>query len=446
MQQDTGFSERMVSMELNEIKQRISDAVSQNSEEICAFGDEVLAMPELGYKERNTSRHFEQRLEQLGLVPQHFAGTGLKACLGGRTDGPCVGIIGELDAVSCFGHPNANGETGAAHACGHNAQQASAYGAILALIRSGVMQELDGSVALLATPAEEFLDMEYRMQLRQEGKIEYFGGKQQMILEGAFDGVDLAMMLHAHPDTPGAALNLDGESLGFTAKTIDFYGRAAHGSKPFEGINALNAAMLGLMGIHANREIFRDEDHIRIHPIITNGGSVVNSVPDHVRIETYIRGANADAIANACQVVDRSINGAAMTIGAKAEIATVPGYLPLRQDEALGRVMEQNAVALWGGDSIHRGVPTTGSTDIGDLSHLIPCIQPTFGGFSGALHSREFRIVDKKLAYLDSARLLAMTAADLLFGGAAPAGAICSAFRPVFSKQEYLDFLRSQWK
>lgn len=433
-------------MELKEIKQRISDAIEQNAAEICSFGDEVLSMPELGYREKQTSLHFEERLQALGLKPEHYAVTGLKATVPGSRPGPCVGIIGELDAVSCFGHPHANNETGAAHACGHNAQQASAYGAILALVRSGVMQELDGSIALLATPAEEFLDMEYRMQLRNDGKIQYFGGKQQMILEGAFDNVNLAMMLHAHPDTPGAALNLDGDSLGFTAKTIDYYGRAAHGSKPFEGINALNAAMLGLMGIHANREVFRDEDHIRIHPIITNGGSVVNSVPDHVRIETYIRGANADAIADACGVVDRSVNGAATAIGAKAKIATVPGYLPLRQNEAFGRVMEQNAIALWGEGSTHRGVPTTGSTDIGDLSHLIPCIQPTFGGFSGALHSQQFEITDKKLAYLDSARLLAMTAADLLFNGAATANEICRSFHPVFTKQEYLDFLQAQWQ
>lgn len=433
-------------MELKEIKQRISDTIDQYAEEICAFGDEALAMPEYGYKEKKSSRHFEERLLQLGLEPQHYAVTGLKATVNGRKTGPCVGIIGELDAVACFGHANANEETGAAHACGHNAQQASAYGAILALVRSGVMQELDGSIALLATPAEEFLDMEYRMQQRADGRLQYFGGKQQMILEGAFDGVDMAMMLHAHPDTPGAALNLDGGSLGFTAKTIDFYGRAAHGSKPFEGINALNAAMLGLMGIHANREIFRDEDNIRIHPIITNGGSVVNSVPDHVRIETYVRGSNAEAIAEACNVVDRSINGAAMTIGASAEISTIPGYLPLRQDEALGRVMEQNAVALWGEGSTHRGVPTTGSTDIGDLSHLIPCIQPTFGGFTGALHSQQFAIADKKLAYLDSARLLALTAADLLFDGAAQGKKIKNDFRPVFTRQEYLNFLQAQWK
>lgn len=433
-------------MELQEMKRRIGRAVDEYADEICGLGEEVLAAPELGYRETNTARLITERLQAFGLEVERYALTGRKATAAGRQGGLTVGLIGELDAVSCFGHPRGDKQTGAAHACGHNAQLAGAYGALLALIRSGALGELDGNVALLATPAEEFLDMEFRMQLRRDGEISYFGGKQQMILEGAFDGVDLAMMLHAHPDMPEAGLNLDGESLGFTAKTIDFYGKAAHGSMPHEGVNALNAAMLGLMGIHANREIFRDEDHIRIHPIVTSGGAVVNSVPDHVRIETYVRGARAEAIAGACEVVDRSIGGAAMTVGARAEIATVPGYLPLRQDRALGRVMEQNAAALWGEGSVHRGVPTVGSTDIGDLSHLIPCIQPTFGGFTGALHSREFAIADRRLAYLDAARLLAMTAADLLYGGAARAREICSGFRPRFTKEEYLAHLDAQWK
>jgi len=432
-------------MELQEIRRRINEAIDTAAEEIIAFGDAALARPEVGYKETESSRRFADALAALGLETERCARTGLKAKLSGGAEGPCVGIIGELDSVVCFGHPDADPESGAAHACGHNAQQAAAYGAILALKRAGVMDSLSGSVALLATPAEEFIDMDYRASLRGRGEIEFFGGKQQMIAEGAFDDVDMAMMLHAHPDTPAAALNLDGDSLGFVAKTIEFRGRAAHGSKPFEGINALNAAMLGLMGVHANREIFRDEDHIRVHPIITNGGSVVNSVPDYVRIETYIRGADARAIADACEVVERSMRGAAMAIGAEAEIRTVPGYLPLKQSETMGRVMEANAAALWGADTVHRGVPTTGSTDIGDLSQIIPCIQPTCGGFSGALHSQEFCIADKRLAYVDAARLLALTAAELLFDHAAAARQVITDYTPAFTKEEYLAFQRSQW-
>ncbi|MBQ7049596.1 MAG: amidohydrolase [Firmicutes bacterium] len=432
-------------MNIDEMKRKVAAAVDAVATEICAFGEEAMEMPEAGYKEYKSSAHMRQAVEKLGLSVEEYARTGLKAKVScGKGDGPCVALIGELDAISCFGHPRGNSENGSAHACGHNAQQAAAYGALLALLRSGVLEELSGSVALVATPAEEFGDMEYRLQLKEEEQIQYLGGKQQMVLEGAFDDVDMAMMLHAHPNMPQAGLNLDGSSLGFVAKTIEFYGRASHGSLPFEGINALNAAMMGLMGIHANREIFRDEDQVRIHPIITNGGSIVNSVPDYVRIETYVRASNAKAIDAACEVVDRAMKGAAMTIGAEVKITTIPGYLPLQQNLAMGRLMEQNALALWGEDTAHRGVPTTGSTDIGDLSQLIPCIQPTCGGYDGALHSKEFHIVDPKLAYVDGAKLLALTVVDLLADGAVAGRKVLEEFEPVFTKETYLGFLNEK--
>lgn len=434
-------------MNIDEMKRKVASAVDAAAEQICAFGKEAMKMPEAGYKEYKSSAHMRQAVEKLGLSVEEYARTGLKAKVScGKGEGPCVALIGELDAISCFGHPRGNSETGSAHACGHNAQQAVAYGALLALVRSGVLKELSGSVALVATPAEEFGDMEYRMQLREEGQIQYLGGKQQMVLEGAFDDVDMAMMLHAHPNMPQAGVNLDGSSLGFVAKTIEFYGRASHGSLPFEGINALNAATMGLMGIHANREIFRDEDQVRIHPIITNGGSIVNSVPDYVRIETYVRAANAKAMDEACMVVDRAMKGAAMTIGAEVKITTIPGYLPLHQNPAMGRLMEKNALALWGSGTAHRGVPTTGSTDIGDLSQLIPCIQPTCGGYDGALHSKEFHITDPKLTYVDGAKLLAMTVVDLLANGAAEGRKVVEEFSPVFTKETYLEFLQSKFE
>ena len=427
-----------------EIKKAICDAVDSIAEEIVALGEETLATPEFGYKETAASERLKKRLAEMDLPVEQYARTGLKSTLQGGGNTANVALIGELDAVVCFTHPHANKETGAAHACGHHVQQAIAWGAFRALQKSGVMPQLDGSVTFMATPAEEFVEMEFRGALRERGEITWYGGKQQMILEGAFDDIDRAMMLHAHPDTPEAALNLDGDSLGFVAKTIDFYGRAAHGSKPFEGINALNAAIMALMGVHANREIFRDEDHIRIHPIITNGGSIVNSVPDHVRIETYIRGANAQAIADACEVVERCMKGAAMSIGARVEITTDPGYLPLKQSEVMGRVMEENAIALWGEGSTHRGVPTTGSTDIGDLSQLIPCLQPTCGGFTGTLHGENFVVSDPKIAYIDGAKLLALTAADLLLDGAAAAKEVKASYTPAFTKESYLAFLEAQ--
>jgi len=235
--------------------------------------------------------------------------------------------------------------------------------------------------------------------------------------EGAFDDVSMAIMIHAMAESPAPKLQLMCGSLGFVAKEIIFHGREAHGSQPHKGINALNAAMLALMAIHAARETFRDEDSVRIHPIITDGGEVVNSVPARVTMETYVRGRSAEAIEDAARKVDRAVQGAAMSVGAAAEIKDTPGYLPLKQDERLSRVFEANARSLLPRENITIGGNMAGSTDMGDLSRVLPCIHPLLGGFAGALHSRDFRIADPEAAYILPAKLLAMTAVDLLGGG-----------------------------
>ena len=140
----------------------------------------------------------------------------------------------------------------------------------------------------------------------------------------------------------------------------------------------------------------------------------MNTVPGRVTMETFVRGRSAIAIADAARKVDRAVHGAAMAVGASAKIRDTAGYLPLAQDEGLSRVFEGNARALLPGESIARGGDMTGSTDMGDLSHLMPCIHPLVGGFSGALHSREFRTADPEIAYLLPAKLMAMTVVDLL--------------------------------
>ena len=92
---------------------------------------------------------------------------------------------------------------------------------------------------------------------------------------------------------------------------MTFKGKAVHASKPYDGINALNAAALAIIGMHVNRERFREEDKIKVHPIITKGGDVVNSVPDNVVIDCYVRGATMEAIKNASADTDRAVKGAA---------------------------------------------------------------------------------------------------------------------------------------
>jgi amidohydrolase len=349
-----------------------------------------------------------------------------------------VCLIGEMDALHCVGHPDADPITGAAHACGHSAQVAALLGAALGLAKSGVMGALWGGATFFAVPAEEYIDLPYRRHLAERGAIQYLSGKQQLIAEGAFDDVSMAIMVHALAETPGAQLQLMCGSLGFVSKEIRFHGKEAHGSEPCKGINALNAAMLALMGIHANRETFRDEDGIRVHPIITGGGDAVNSVPGHVTMETYVRGKSADAIADAAGKVDRAIHGAAMAVGAAAEIRDTPGYLPLMQDAALSRVFGENARALLPPRDIVTGGDMTGSTDMGDLSHLMPCIHPLLGGFSGALHSRAFRVADPEAVCILPAKLMAMAVVDLLADQAAMGRRIQEEFIPLMSKEEYI--------
>ncbi len=396
------------------LKEKIIEAIENSKESIKEIGNYVLKNPEMGYKEYKTAELVKKEFEKLGIkYRDNIAVTGVRGEISGVGDGPNICIIGEMDAVKCFSHPDADIETGAAHACGHNAQIAALIGAAKGIKESGIMESLPGKVTFFAVPAEEFVELEWRSKLREEGKIEFFGGKQELIRLGEFDDIDMAMMVHSQAGVLKPELYMGGSSLGFTTKQITFKGKAVHASEPFEGINALNAAMISLMGIHANRETFKDEDKIRIHPIITNGGELVNVVPSMVTIETYVRGARKEAIDSACEKVDNAVRAGAMAVGAECEIETERGYLPLHQDVALGKVFEENAKKITG-EKIHHGMDMTGSTDMGDLSAKIPCIQPTMGGFSGSAHGKDFRVCDEDAAYIMPAKIMACTVYDIL--------------------------------
>ena len=429
-------------MTLAEIKEKINNAISDNKSDIISAGKWVLGNAELGYCEEKTSGYIRERFDALGIKYEYpHALTGVRGTVKGRTNNINVCIIGEMDALQCATHPNASAD-GIAHACGHNAQIAAMLGAAMALNKSGVMEYLDGNVTFFAVPAEEFIDLEYRKALKDEGKIIALGGKQQLIAEGAFDNIDMAMMIHAQPNDEEAKIYVRGYNLGFSAKTITFYGKAAHGSTPYDGTNALNAAALAILGIHSNRETFRDEERIRIHPIITKGGDVVNSVPDEVCIDTYVRGATAEAIRKGSDTVSRAVYGAAQIIGADAEIESISGYLPLRESDSLNDVFTKCAAEVLGEENIVIGKEIVGSTDMGDLSHIIPVIQPSIGGFSGGLHSKEFSVCDEETAYVAAAQILANTVAELLYDNAKLGAKVKNEFVPEMSKQEYLEYLK----
>ena len=208
------------------------------------------------------------------------------------------------------------------------------------------------------------------------------------------------------------------------------------------GINALNAASLALSAIHYNRETFRDEDTIRVHPIITKGGEAVSAVPADVRMETFVRGKTVEAMLDANRKVDRALRAGAMAVGATVNIQTIPGYLPLKQDQQLSAVFETNAAALVGKENVGHISHRTGSTDMGDISHLMPAIHPYVGGATGLGHGANYVVEDYNLAVVSAAKAMAATAVDLLADGATVAGKVIGDHRPDMTKPEYLKFMR----
>lgn len=421
------------------LKETVCTIIDENQDYIIGLAKEIYENPELGFKEINTSRLIIDQWKALNLDYQSgLAVTGVKAKAKGRKSKLNVCIIGEMDAVVCPLHPFADKNTGAAHACGHHTQIASMIGCALGLIKGNLMNALDGDVTFFAVPAEEFIELEYREKLKQDGLITFFGGKQELIKLGAFDDVNLAMMTHSQTNEEGCKIFTGGSSLGFVGKTITFTGREAHaGGAPHEGINALNAAMAAMMCIHAQRETFRDQDSVRIHPIITKGGDLVNIVPADVHMETYVRAKNLDAVMDACTKVDRAIKGASYAIGAEADIRNIAGYMPLKQDYNLDQLFRSNVTELLGRDHLQEGVDLTGSSDMGDLGQLIPIIHPLVSGFQGSVHSKDFMVSDWYTCVILPAKLMAMTVIDLLENDCKKGLDVVGQFKPAFNKSTY---------
>jgi metal-dependent amidase/aminoacylase/carboxypeptidase family protein len=283
------------------------------------------------------------------------------------------------------------------------------------------------------------VEIAYRSRLRAEGKLHYLGGKQELIYRDAFKGVDMAMMVHSNANTPQAAVVIGESSNGFVGKTIQYVGKEAHAAaSPHEGINALNAAMLGLMGIHALRETFRDEDHVRVHPIITKGGDLVNSVPADVTLETYVRARTMDAIEATHVKVDRALRAGGDAVGAKTIIHTIPGYLPMASPVAFNDLFIANAVEVCPSVDVQRVEGFSGSTDVGDLCHIIPTIQPFVGGVNGSLHGRDFSVHNFHDACLLWAKVMACTIVDLLSDGGKVANEIIKNHKPLLTREQYI--------
>ena len=426
------------------LKQQVCTAIKEHATEIIALANSIASQPELGFKEHITADKVAKIFSKYNIpCTLGHAITGVKGRLSGKTSTRNIAILGELDAITCFEHPLADGNTGAAHACGHHAQIAAMVGCGIGLLTAGIMEHLDGDVTLFAVPAEEYVEIEYRNQLCKQGAIGYLSGKSELIRLGDFDDVDMAMMIHLATDGQSQrTVQLGGTSNGFIGKMIKYIGKEAHAAgAPHEGVNALNAAMIALVAVNAQRETFKDEDYVRFHPIITKGGDLVNVIPAEVRMESYVRARTLDAMIDANKKVNRALQAGADAVGAQVEIDDLPGYMPMINNPTMTELFSANAAGLVGEQAIKQLHHHAASTDMGDLAHIMPVIHPWIGGVTGNAHTRDFTVTDPEMAYILSAQCMAMTVIDLLADNASEAKSLLASYTPPMTKADYISFM-----
>ena len=435
---------------VEELKKLACETIEKRKKEIVGLAQQVLANPEAGFRETKTAQLVAQKFQELGIKHQGgLALTGLKGRIpGGAGPGPTVAVIGELDSLVVTEHPHADPETGAAHACGHHCQIGMMLGAAMGLLTPEVLSQLSGEIVPFAVPAEEFIEVEQRLEMREQGKLEFLGGKQELIRLGEFDDVDIAMMCHTASDMGERKFAMGGTSNGHVVKFVRYTGVGAHaGSMPHKGVNALNAASFAIQAINALRETHRADDTVRIHGIMTKGGEAVSAVPSDVRLEWRVRSSTPKMVVENSAAVDRCFRAGALAVGASVNITTIPGYLPMRHDTKLQEIFRRTAVDLLG-ERFTLVMPARrnrgGSTDMGDLSHLIPACHPYAAGATGPGHSKEYIITDYESAVIVPAKIMAMVVIDLLADGARRAKEIKANHRPLMTKQAYIKFQRER--
>ena len=440
-------------MTREELKARAVQAVEDAKDELIAIGRKLQSIPEPGYCEVKTSGFLADQLRKCGLaVEQGLALTGLRAKAEGRHAEAGekrinIAVMGEMDSLIMPKREGADPVTGAFHGCGHHAQLTTVIGTAFALARTGLIKELDGDVTFFGVPAEESIEAEYRKGLVREGKIRFTTGKAELIRLGAVDDVDMVFMSHIMGNEPAPHSWIGHNWNGVINKSIRFTGRAAHaGLAPWDGINALQAAVEAINHVNALRVTFREEDHVRIHFIITKGGSSCNVIPDDVRIEMGVRAATVDALAEVNRRVNEAIRLGARVVGAGVEIIRIAARhdapdLPCIQSRDLGEVYYRNAAEILGPEAAENvfGSFRGSSTDSSALASLMPLIHPYFGGAVGSPHGADFEIVNEYAAYVVPAKIAAATLVDLLWDGAGEARRIKEAFVPAIkTKEEFL--------
>ena len=371
----------------SELTRTIDDAVSADAHDLAALAANIHGSPELRFEEVKAaawicelvaSRHIPVE-RGLGGMPTSFRARA------GKSGGPRVAILAEYDALPEIGH-----------ACGHNLIAAGGVGAFLAAAR--IAEKVGGEVVLLGTPAEEG-----------------GGGKIKLIEAGAFDGIAAAMMFHpldrdllAHPTLASMWL------------TCKFTGVPSHAAAaPHIGASALTACMDTFRLVDGQRVHMKDG--VRVHGYITNGGQAVNIIPEHAACEFSIRARDTDELARVHRIVERCARGAAMASGVELDLQPRLGYKDLRNNLTLARVFGAHLAAAGRPAPESDARVGAGSTDMGDVSHVVPSIHPYLaivGEGEAMCHEHRFTAAaasDRGTeAALAAAKAMAKTAIELL--------------------------------
>lgn len=369
-----------------DLKDRIRSRIESDARDLVALSHRIHSTPELAYEEHESSAALAAALEAGGMKVErgiHGLDTAFRATAGRQ--GRHVVICAEFDALPDIGH-----------ACGHNIIGSSSAGAGLAL--SGLADDLGIRVTVLGTPAEEG-----------------GGGKVDLLNAGAFDDVDVALMVH-----PGPMEAIDLPTLAITHLEVTFHGKESHASAyPHLGRNALDAANISYFAVAALRQHILPTE--KIHGIITHGGDAPNVVPKRTKVNYYVRSANLETLAVLKQRVVRCFEGGALATGCEVSIEELGhAYDRIVTNPTLGQIYERNLQAI-GRSALPASAleHSAGSTDMGNVSAAVPSIHPhmSIDSLPAVNHQAEFAAhcisPAGDRAVIDAATAMAGTVVDL---------------------------------
>lgn len=308
------------------------------------LADYLLNNPELGYKEYKTSEAIEEAIHEITPMAkaERFCNTGIKVVFNNHQT-KTIGIIAELDSLYQPGHRNADSETGAAQACGHYTQVTIALAIMNELVKNKRIGDFGANLAFIFTPAEEFVDLEWRKKQKAEGKITYFGGKQEAIKLGVFDDVDYCVSVHAiGEDFERRTIEINCDLAGFNFQYFDFFGKASHAAfAPEEGVNAQSIATLFTTALAFKRQQLKNPNQIRFNPVmIGDNTESINVIPDHVSMGTDIRYFDVEYAQQLMKQFNQAAEGCSLALGGNFKSETQVGYLPLRSNRDMNALVK----------------------------------------------------------------------------------------------------------